>query len=130
MSIWLRSARLLLIDAPIETFVMALEQDLYGQMGRAREYGIDGYQYTFGAPIPFWTPMNKVSFEGNIANINASRQELAMMAGGALEAGNMAMEDLSIRWLQRKSMYYREAFHSFRLQTAAIESVIHIKDNF
>jgi hypothetical protein len=127
MSIWLRAARLLLIDAPIETIVMALEQDLYGQMGRAREYGIDGYNYRFGAPIPFWTPMNKLSFEGNIANINASRQELAMMAGGALEAGNMAMEDLSIRWLQRKSMYYREALHYFRLQTAAIASVMNIK---
>lgn len=130
MSIWLRAARLLLIDAPIETFVMALEQDLYGQMGRAREFGIDGYQYTFGAPIPFWTPMNKVTFEENIANINASRQELAMMAGGALEAGNMAMEDLSIRWLQRKSMYYREALHYFRLQTAAIASVMSIKNDF
>jgi hypothetical protein len=130
MSVWLRAARMLLIDAPIETMVMALEQDVYGQMGRMREYQISGANYQLGAPIPFWTPMGRLGFDGYFADLNASRQELAMIAGGALEAGNMASSDLHIRWLQRKSMYYREALHYFRLQTAAIASVMNIRDDF
>jgi hypothetical protein len=53
-----------------------------------------------------------------------SRQEIAMVAGGALEYNSMASNEISTRWMQRKSLYYREALHFLRLQTAAITSVL------
>jgi hypothetical protein len=40
-----------------------------------------------------------------------------------MEAGSMASEQISIRWMQRNSIYYKEAIHFLRLQAAAIASV-------
>ena len=123
-SVLLRAGRILLIDAPIETLVMALGQDFYGHYGRMREFGFEGASVKFGAPIPFWRPMNNLAYDRPVIEELGSRQEIAMVAGGALEYNSMASNEISTRWMQRKSLYYREALHFLRLQTAAITSVL------
>ncbi len=128
-SVWLRLGRMMLIDAPLETVVMAIEQDFFGHYARMREFGLTGASLQFGAPIPFWRPMNTLNYDVPVIEPQASRQQLAMVAGGALEAGQMASQTLAFRWMMRKSMFYRESLHFLRLQAAAIASVYTASDD-
>lgn len=120
-----RFAKIWLLDAPIESILMAGSQDFFGSMARAREFELTGGKYSLTAPypIPFWKPLGSFQFDRPIVETQASRQELAQIYGGVLDAGNIASEQLSLRWMQRKSLYYREALHLLRVQMAGIAGV-------
>jgi len=120
-----RFAKIWLLDAPIESVLMAAEQDFFGSMARTREFELNGTSYAFRAPypIPFWKPQGSITFNRPYVETEASRQELAQISGAVLDAGNIASEQLSLRWMQRKSLFYREALHLLRIQMAGIAGV-------
>jgi len=120
-----RFAKIWLVDAPIESILLAAEQDFFGSMARTREFGLNGTSYAFRAPypLPFWKPLGTMTFDRPLVESAASRQELSQINGSALDAGALATEQLSLRWMQRKSLTYREALHSLRAQMAGIASV-------
>jgi hypothetical protein len=122
-SVLLRLGRMLLIDAPLETIVMAMESDPFGHYARMREFDLSGGSLKFGAPIPFWKPMNQFQFDMSVIGAQASRQQLAMVAAGGLETSQIASEMLGHRWMLRKNMFYRESLHFLRLQSAMAVSV-------
>lgn len=121
-----RFAKIWLIDAPIESLLMAAEQDFFGSMARTREFGLNGTSYQFSAPypLPFWKPQGVITFNRDFVENEASRQELAQINSAVLDAGNMASDQLSLRWMQRKSVNYREALHFLRIQMAGLGGVI------
>ncbi|MEX1189719.1 MAG: hypothetical protein WED33_10715 [Bacteroidia bacterium] len=126
-----RFAKIWLLDAPIESMLMAAEQDFFGSMARIREYNLDGTSYSLKAPypIPFWKPQGSITYDRPLVESEASRQQLAQISGAALDAGNIASEQLSLRWMQRKSLFYREALHLLRIQMAGIAGVISASSN-
>jgi hypothetical protein len=120
-----RFAKIWLLDAPIESVLLAAEQDFFGSMARTREFGLNGGSYAFKAPypVPFWKPLGSVVYDRSAVESAYSRQELAQISGAALDAGSIASDQLSLRWMQRKSLTYRESLHLLRAQMAGIASV-------
>lgn len=125
-----RFAKICLIDAPIESALLSIESDLYGSMGRGREFKLKGLGYGFTPPYPLalWTPMGTMKYDQNDLENQASRMQLAQVAGAALDAGNMASEQLTMRWMQRKSMNYRESLHFLRAQLATMGSIMSLSE--
>jgi len=129
-SMWYRFGKIVIIDGTIETLVMAIEQDFFGHLARSREFKASGLSYQIGAPIPFFRPMGTMKYDKPVIESKASRQQIAHIAGAALESGSIATEELSIRWMQRKSLFYREALHLLRVQLAGISSVMTVSNSF
>jgi hypothetical protein len=65
VSKWYRFGKIMLIDAPLETMFMAIEQDFFGSMARTREISATGYGYKFELPqhLFFGRPIGHISFD-------------------------------------------------------------------
>jgi hypothetical protein len=120
-----RFGKIWLLDAPIESILMAAEQDFFGSMARAREFELSGISYKMRAPypLPFWKPQGSIVYDRALVENEASRMQLSQISSAALDAGNISSEILSLRWMQRHSLTYREALHLLRVQMAGIAGV-------
>lgn len=125
-----RFAKIWLLDAPIESVLMAAEQDFFGSMARTREFGLGNTSYRFSAPypVPFWKPSGSIIYDRPLIEDEASRMQLAQISAAALDAGNISSDILSLRWMQRKSLTYREALHLLRVQMAGIAGVFSVSE--
>jgi hypothetical protein len=126
-----RFAKIFLIDAPIESMLHSAEADFFGSMGRTREFGLKGVGYSFTPPYPLalWMPAGTMRYNRYEIENEASRMQLAQVAGAALDAGSMASDQLSLRWMQRKAVNYRESLHLIRAQMAGLASVLSASDS-
>jgi hypothetical protein len=125
-----RAAKIFLIDAPIETIVMATEQDFFGHMSRLREFDLNA-KYVFKPKnlFSFSKPLGYVSYNNTNIENEASRQQLSQISASSLEAGGLASDLLAMRWMQRKAVFYNEALHNLRVQFAGIGSVFSVSSS-
>lgn len=130
-SVVYRFGKIFLLDAPIESLLLSAEEEFFGSMGRSREFQLKGINYTFAPPYPLalWKPSGGIKYDQTTLENEASRMQLAQLSGAALDAGSMASDQLSLRWMQRKSVNYRESLHLLRANLAGLGSVMSLSDN-
>jgi hypothetical protein len=118
-----RALRMLLLDMTVESILTGIQQDAIGQLIRAEEHNVKA---TYGVrfPIPFWLPPGKLNLSDGSLQETSSRQQLAQVAAGAVEASNMVTDELSLRWVMRGAVNYREALHYLRHQTANLAGLL------
>jgi hypothetical protein len=119
-----RLLRMLLLDLTVESALTGLQQNITGQFTRALEFGIPVDGYGFRPPVPFWLPPGKLDLSDTLLMQEFSRQQLAQVSSAGIEASHMVMDELSIRWMMRGSVYYREALHYLRHQTANMAGLL------
>lgn len=123
-----RLLRMLLLDLTVETIFTGIQQDALGYLIRAGEHNIPLHSYSIRPPIPFWLPPGKFNLSDPVLQQKASRQQLASLSAAGYEASQLATDELSLRWVSRGALYYREALHYLRHQTANIAGVL-LSDN-
>jgi hypothetical protein len=130
-SILYRFGKIFLIDAPIESLLLSAEADFFGSMGRSREFKLNdiGYSFTPPYPLAFWKPVGSLKYDRPVIENQASRMQLAQLSGAALDAGSIASDQISLRWMQRKSLNYHESLHLVRAQMAGLASVFSLPSN-
>ena len=124
-----RIFRTLLVDLTVETFMAELQQNFLGQYLRALEFRMSGLKYSMKSPIPFWQVPGKIDPTSTAISNEFSRQQIAQVSSAAMEANHLISDELSMRWMLRQGMFYREALHYLRNQTAVMAGIFTMNNN-
>lgn len=110
-----RLAKYAFLDVPVDYFSIVIGHEYFGHGSRYREFDIEAIQYSFDLPPPY-------GFGGGGANkdgaLPVSYQELVSIWSGGLEIHPLINKNLSLRWIAKNEMNYREAsqyFWSFQI---------------
>lgn len=118
-----RILRTVLLDLTIETFLMELQQNIFGQYLRSFEFGMGGLTYSPGLPLPLGPALGNIKFQNPSIVENFSRQQIAQVASATMESSNLATEELTMRWMLRQGSFYREALHYLRNQSSLMAAI-------
>jgi len=105
----LRFAKMMFLDTPLDYFSVVAQHEFGGHGARYREFGITQVHYAFDAPPPFGNGGGQATSLGDGFSVD---EGIAMWAGG-VESHTFLQRSLAMRWVERRSVTYREAFLYF-----------------
>jgi hypothetical protein len=110
-----RLTKYALLDIPVDYFSVILGHEFFGHGSRYREFNIDGIHYSFMLPPPYGKGGGESSKNGALP---VSYHQLLSIWSGGIEIHPGINRVLSLRWMSRNEMSYREAsqyFWSFQI---------------
>jgi hypothetical protein len=116
-----RLAKYILLDVPVDYFSVVLGHEFFGHGFRYREFNIDGIHYSFMLPPPYGKGGGESSKNGALP---VSYHELLSLWSGGVEIHPGINRVLSLRWISRNEINYREAsqyFWSFQIFISYIQ---------
>ncbi len=116
-----RLAKYALLDVPVDYFSVVLGHEFFGHGARYREFNIEDIHYSFMLPPPYGKGGGESSKNGALP---VSYQELLSIWFGGVEIHPGINKDLSLRWISRNEINYREAslyFWSFQILISYIQ---------
>ena len=116
-----RFAKYAFLDAPIDYFSIVFAHEFFGHGSRYREFNINNIHYSFDLPPPYGNGGGEASSYGALP---VSYQELLSIWSGGVEIQSGINRDLSLRWVSKNEMNYREAsqyFWSFQILISYIQ---------
>ncbi|MFC2083680.1 hypothetical protein ACFLS9_01350 [Bacteroidota bacterium] len=102
-----RFAKYSIIDLPLDYFSVVLAHEYFGHGARYRELKIENIDYGFNAPPPYGNGSGHAS--ANIKSGSISEHELISIWIGGMEVHSLINQKLSMRWIGKKEINYREA---------------------
>ncbi len=113
--ITVRLAKYVFIDVPVDYFSIVLGHEYFGHGSRYREFDIKGIHYSFMSPPPYGLGGGEASKDGALP---VSYHQLISIWTGGIEIHRLINKNLSLRWIAKNEMNYREAsqyFWSFQI---------------
>ena len=101
-----RLAKYAFLDAPLDYFSVVFAHEFFGHGSRYREFHIDGILYGFDLPPPYGHGGGQATKNGALP---LSYHELLSFCSGGVEVQSGINRTLSLRWISRNEMSYREA---------------------
>jgi hypothetical protein len=111
-----RLAKYALLDVPIDYFSIVLSHEYFGHGSHYREFDVGNIHYSFSAPPPYGKGGGEATYYG-AAQI--SYYQLLTIWAGGVEIHPLINKSLSLRWIAKNEMNYREAsqyFWSFQIK--------------
>jgi hypothetical protein len=115
-----RFAKSTLIDWPADWFSLELAHEFYGHGVRLREFDLEA-DYSFNLPFPYGDG-SAYATGWKTSGLVSDHEMLAFYAGG-IGVQSLIDQALSLRWMQRAEINYREASVYFWSATNAFEYV-------
>lgn len=117
-----RLAKYALLDVPVDYFSVVLGHEFFGHGFRYREFNMDDIHYSFMLPPPYGKGGGEASNHGPAS---ISYHELLSIWSGGVEIHPGINKVLSLRWISRNEMNYRESsqyFWSFQIFISYIQN--------
>lgn len=107
-----RAVKHAFVDLPVDYYSVVFAHEYLGHGARYRELGIDKVHYAFDLPPPYGEGGGEASASVGPGVIN-DHEILAIWIGG-VEVQSILNKRLSLRWMAKREIQYREASVYFR----------------
>ncbi len=116
-----RMTKYALLDIPIDYFFVVFAHEYLGHGARYRELRFDDIHYGFDWPPPYGKGGGEASLTSSVP---ISNHELLSIWEGGIEVHSVLNRNLSLRWMTKREMTYREAslyFWSYQIMMNYIQ---------
>ncbi|MEJ2567403.1 MAG: hypothetical protein P8Z50_00760 [candidate division WOR-3 bacterium] len=103
-----RLSKYILIDLPVDNFSITFTHEYFGHGARYREQDWENVYYEIKIPFPYGTGGGAAIGSSSSSRVYSDHEWLALSSGG-LEVQSLMNRELSLRWMARGDIYYREA---------------------
>jgi hypothetical protein len=116
-----RFAKYYFLDLPVDHFSVVFAHEYFGHGARYREFDISNIHYAYDYPPPYGNGGGEAT---NRRSVNVSPEEILAIWQGGIEIHPLINRNLSMRWMAKNEMTYREAsqyWNSFQIMFSYIQ---------